>query len=151
MADKNRTHTDTLTVATSLVAFALAIALASAQPSQAANAAQPSVAGQKPSLDIVLTSKPSPPKMGENTFEVVVKGADGKPVTDAEVTAMLYMAAMPEMKMPEMKSTVTLKHQKEGRYVGMGQVMMTGKWDVTVMVKRAGKDAGSKKFPVTAQ
>ena len=51
----------------------------------------------------------------------------------------------------EMKNNVKLKHQKEGRYVGTGQVMMAGKWDVTVMVKRAGKEIGSKKFPVTAQ
>jgi hypothetical protein len=29
--------------------------------------------------------------------------------------------------------------------------MMAGKWDVTVMVKRGGKEIGSKKFPVTAQ
>jgi hypothetical protein len=36
-------------------------------------------------------------------------------------------------------------------YIGTGQVMMAGKWDVTVMVKRAGKEIGSKKFPVTAQ
>ena len=53
--------------------------------------------------------------------------------------------------MPEMKNNVTLKHQKEGTYVGTGQVMMAGTWDVTVMVKRAGKEIGSKKFPVTAQ
>jgi hypothetical protein len=29
--------------------------------------------------------------------------------------------------------------------------MMAGKWDVTVMVKRAGKEIASKRFPVTAQ
>jgi len=55
------------------------------------------------------------------------------------------------MKMPEMKNTVTLKHQKDGNYVGTGQVMMAGKWDATVTVKRAGKEVGSKKIPITAQ
>ena len=104
---------------------------------------------QKPSLDITLASKPSPPKTGENTFEVVVKDASGKPVTDAEVSAQFYMGKMGNM--PEMKNSVALKHQKDGRYTGTGQVMMTGKWDVTVSVKRAGKEIGSKKFPVTAQ
>jgi len=139
----NRTDTYTLTFATSLMVFALATAPASARRLQ--------TAGQKPGLDIVLTSRPSPPKMGANAFEVVVKGTDGKPITDAEVTALFYMAAMPAMKMPEMRNTVMLKHQKEGRYAGTGQVMMTGGWDVTVTVKRAGKEIGSKKFPVTAQ
>lgn len=126
----------------SLVAFAFTAAAASAQNKPA---------GDKPGLDIMLMSKPSPPKTGENTFEVMVKDAAGKPVTDAEVSALFHMAAMPEMKMPEMKNTVTLKHQKEGMYAGSGQVMMAGKWDVTVTVKRAGKEIGSKKLSLTAQ
>jgi len=130
---------------------AVAVAIAMSVPLPIAAAPQQPAATQKPTLDIMLTSKPSPPKTGDNTFEVMVKDPAGKPVTDAEVTAMFYMAAMPAMKMPEMKNNVTLKHQKEGRYVGTGQVMMAGKWDVTVMVKRAGKEIGSKKFPVTAQ
>ena len=125
---------------------AIALAITIAIPLQAA--AQ-SAATKKPAVDIMLTSKPSPPKTGDNTFEVMVKDAAGKPITDAEVTAMFFMPKMGAM--PEMKNNVTLKHQKEGTYVGTGQVMMAGKWDVTVMVKRAGKEIGSKKFPVTAQ
>ena len=130
------------------LAAGVAIAILTIAPLHVAAAAQ-QAAGQKPTLDIMLTSKPSPPKTGENTFEVMVKDASGKPITDAEVTAMFFMAKMGNM--PEMKNTVTLKHEKEGRYVGTGQVMMAGKWDVTVSVKRAGKEIGSKKFPVTAQ
>ena len=125
---------------------AIALAITIAIPLQAA--AQ-SAASKKPTVDIMLTSKPSPPKTGDNTFEVMVKDAAGKPITDAEVTAMFFMPKMGAM--PEMKNNVTLKHQKDGTYVGTGQVMMAGKWDVTVMVKRAGKEIGSKKFPVTAQ
>jgi len=89
--------------------------------------------------------------VGNNTFEATVKGADGKPITDAEVTAMFYMAAVPAMKMPETKNTVALKHEKEGRYAGTGQVVMAGQWNVTVTVKRAGKEIGSRKFPIAAQ
>jgi hypothetical protein len=126
----------------------IALTMAMAAPRHV-SAAQEAAAGKKPTLDIMLMSKPSPPKTGENTFEVMVKDASGKPVTDAEVTAMFFMAKMGNM--PEMKNNVTLKHQKAGTYVGTGQVMMAGKWDVTVSVKRAGKEIGSKKFPVTAQ
>jgi hypothetical protein len=136
----------TFGVAAAAVAIALTIPMAA--PRHVAAAQQPA-ASQKPTLDIMLTSKPSPPKTGDNTFEAMVKDAAGKPVTDAEVTAMFFMAKMGAM--PEMKNNVTLKHEKEGRYVGTGQVMMAGKWDVTVSVKRAGKEIGSKKFPVTAQ
>ena len=128
------------------VSAAIALAITIGIPLQAASQ---TAASKKPTVDIMLTSKPSPPKTGDNTFEVMVKDAAGKPITDAEVTAMFYMPKMGAM--PEMKNNVTLKHQKEGTYVGTGQVMMAGKWDVTVMVKRAGKEIGSKKFPVTAQ
>ena len=40
---------------------------------------------------------------------------------------------------------------KDGTYSGVGQVMMAGKWDVTVVVKRNGREIASKKFPVTAK
>jgi hypothetical protein len=33
----------------------------------------------------------------------------------------------------------------------MGQVMMAGTWDVTVMVMRGGQEIGSKKVTVTAK
>ena len=131
-----------------ILATGVAIAILTIVPLGVTAAAQ-ATGGKKPSVDIMLTSKPSPPKTGENTFEVMVKDAAGKPITDAEVTAMFYMAKMGNM--PEMKNNVTLKHQKDGTYAGTGQVMMAGKWDVTVSVKRAGKEIGSKKFPVTAQ
>ena len=133
-----------------LVVCAIAAALTSVTVAELA-AAQQSAAGQKPTIEIALTTKPNPPKEGPNTLEVTVKGADGKPVTDAEVTTLFYMAAMPAMKMPEMKSTATLKHQKDGRYVGNNHVAMAGKWDVTVTVKRGGQEIGSRQFPVTAQ
>jgi nitrogen fixation protein FixH len=147
-SNTQRIHKGTFGLAAAGAAIALAVTIA--VPLQAGAAQQPP-ATQKPTVDIMVTSTPSRPKTGDNTFEVMVKDSAGKPITDAEVTARFYMAAMPAMKMPEMKNTVTLKHQKEGRYVGTGQVMMAGKWDVTVMVKRAGKEIGSKKFPVTAQ
>ena len=111
----------------------------------------PTAAAQKPKVDIMLMTKPDPPKMGDNTFEVMLKGADGKPIADADVSVMFFMAAMPAMKMPEMKNTVALKHVKDGTYAGTGKVMMAGTWDATVMVKRGGRDVASKKFPVTAK
>jgi hypothetical protein len=105
----------------------------------------------KPAFDIMLMTTPNPPMMGKNTVEVMVKDPGGKPVTDGDVSVTFFMAAMPAMKMPEMKNSVTLKHVKDGTYTGVGQVMMAGAWDVTVAVKRGGKEIASKKFPVTAK
>ena len=137
----SRNLSSRLALAALVVAFAIGTA--------SIGAAGQATATQKPSLDIMLMSKPNPPKMGENTFEVMVKDPAGKPITDAEVTAMFLMAATKNM--PEMKNTVTLKHTKDGTYVGTGNVMMAGMWDVTVTVKRAGKELGNKKFPITAK
>ena len=137
------------TFALTAAGAAMALAITAAVPLHAGAGAQKPAASQKPTVNITLTSKPSPPKTGDNTFEVIVKDSAGRPITDAEVTAMFHMGAMGAM--PAMKNNVVLKHQKEGRYAGTGQVMMAGKWEVTVMVTRAGKEIGSKKFPVTAQ
>lgn len=106
---------------------------------------------QKPTLDIMLMTKPNPPVAGRNTVEVMAKDLAGKPITDGEVAVTFFMAAMPSMKMAAMKNSVMLKHIKDGTYSGVGQVMMAGTWDVTVTVKQGGKETGSKKFPVTAK
>lgn len=113
--------------------------------------AQAPASSQKPPIDITLTTKPSPPRLGDNVLEVALKDASSKPITDAEVSVTFFMAAMPAMKMPEMRNTVALKHVKDGIYSGAGKVMMAGNWDVTVAVKRSSKEIGTKKFPITAK
>jgi hypothetical protein len=105
----------------------------------------------KPAVEISLTSKPTPPTTGSNTFEVTLKDGSGKVVTDADVALQFYMAAMPAMKMPEMRNTVALKHTKNGVYSGSGNVMMAGSWDVTVSVKRDGKEVATKQLPFVAK
>jgi len=101
-------------------------------------------------IDITLANPSQPVKTGENTFEVMVMQGT-QPVTDADVSLNFYMAAMPQMKMPEMKNSVALKHEGGGRYMGTGNVMMAGNWDTTVMVMRGGQELGSKKVTVTAK
>ena len=101
-------------------------------------------------VEITLTSQPDPPKMGETTFEAMVMQG-GQPVTDADVSVELFMAAMPSMKMPEMKNSIPLKHEGNGRYRGTGNVMMAGNWDATVSVKRGGQELGSRKVPIVAK
>jgi hypothetical protein len=99
---------------------------------------------------ITLTTQPAALKTGENQFTVTVKLA-GKPFDDADVAVTFVMPAMPSMKMAEMRNVIPLKHQSAGVYRGSGQVMMAGKWDVTVTVKQAGKETGSKKLKLTAK
>ena len=99
-------------------------------------------------LDIMLM-QPMQPKAGDNQFEVMVKGADGKPVADADVSVLFVMPATPAM--GEMRNEVKLKSAGGGKYTGAGQVMMAGKWNVTVSVKQKGKEVGQKTVALTAK
>lgn len=101
-------------------------------------------------LDIAFASSPKPTKTGDNTFEVTVKDATGKPVTDADVSVLLFMPAMPAMKMPEMRNEVKLTHAGAGKYTGPAQVKAAGLWTVTVGVKQNGAEISQKKFTLTA-
>ena len=102
-------------------------------------------------LDIAFRTQPDPPRVGDATFEVVLKDAAGQPVTDASVSATLFMLAMPSMNHPAMRSDATLSSAGDGRYRGTGQVMMAGRWDVTVTVTRAGRTIGSRQFSLLAR
>jgi nitrogen fixation protein FixH len=118
-------------------------------PAVTATAPAPSSAAA-PAAEITFKSDSEPVKTGENTFEVMVM-QDGKPVDDATVSAEFYMAAMPQMKMPEMRMKTDLASAGNGVYRGKGQVMMAGDWDVTVMAMRGGQELGSKKLTLTAK
>jgi nitrogen fixation protein FixH len=90
------------------------------------------------------------PAQGANKLEAVVK-QNGKPVDDATVAVTFRMPAMPNMNMPEMHSTTPLTHDKDGRYVGTGQLEMAGTWNVTVTVARNGTQVASSRFSLQAK
>ena len=149
----------TPTMKTGFVAMAIAsVTLGSAacgrtEPAgQAPAAGQTSAAAPAPTGPVEITFKtdPDPAKTGDNTFEAMVM-QDGKPVTDAKVSAEFFMAAMPAMKMPEMRMKTDLPSAGDGVYRGKGQVMMAGNWDVTVMAMRNGQELASKKVTVSAK
>lgn len=127
----------------------LMMAAACGGGNQPAPATEGAPAAAQP-VDITLTTVPEPARIGENTFEVMVMQG-GQPVTDADVSVMLFMPAMPAMNMAEMKNTVPLKHEGEGRYRGAGNVMTAGGWDTTVMVMRGGQEIGSQTLTLTAK
>ncbi len=62
-----------------------------------------------------------------------------------------FIAMMPSMNMPEMRSKADLMHEGNGMYRGKGQVMMAGNWDGTVMVMRGGQEIGSRTMTLTAK
>lgn len=102
-------------------------------------------------MDITFRSEPDPARVGDNTFDVTVRGPDGQPVADAEVSVVFFMAAMPSMSMPAMKNETKLAPAGNGIYRGAGQVMMAGRWDVTVVVSRGGQRVGSRQIGLVAR
>ena len=119
---------------------------ASAAQSKPKPTAKPSAA----KLDIMLMQPSATAvKSGDNQFEVMVKGADGKPIEKADVSVLFVMPPMGAM--AEMRNEVKLKPAGGGKYTGSGNVMMAGKWNVTISVKQNGKETGQKKLTVTAK
>ena len=100
-------------------------------------------------VDIRL-SGPAEARLGENTFEVTVTEGT-RPVVDADVSLELFMAAMPSMNMPEMRTNVPLTHAGDGRYRGTGSVAMGGAWDANVMVMRGGQHLGDRTVTIVAK
>lgn len=106
-------------------------------------------AGQGLAIDFAST--PDPLRQGDNAIEVTVRQPDGSPVTDATVTAVFSMPAMPAMNMPAMKSAATLAHAGDGKYRGTGELSMGGTWTVALTVTRGTEQLGSRRFSVVAK
>lgn len=112
-----------------------------------ANSAATSTEG----VTIDFSSEPDPPTSGDNTIEVTVRQPNGTAITDAAVTAVFSMPAMPAMNMPAMRTEAKLAHVDGGRYQGMGQLAMAGTWNVTVTATRDGEPIGRRSFSIVAK
>ena len=102
-------------------------------------------------LAVSFRSTPDPPRSGMNAFEVAVRAPGDQPVTDADVSVVFFMAAMPTMNMPAMRNETRLTHAGDGVYRGEGQVLMAGRWDVTVNVGKDGQRLGAEQLSVVAK
>src|SRR5882672_11796123 len=114
-----------LAVAGVTVLTMLAAAAASAQTT-------PKPKASKAAAPDIMLMQPTALKAGDNQFEVMVKGADGKPVAGADVSVLFVMPKTATM--GEMRNEVKLKASEPGMYMGPGNVMMAGKWNVTISV-----------------
>ena len=113
--------------------------------------APPATAAGASRIDISFRSLADPPRTGENAFEVALKDPAGMPITDAAVSVRLFMPAMPTMNMPAMENDATLPHVGGGVYRGLGQVMMGGRWDVTVTARKGTQQLGQRQFAIVAK
>lgn len=93
--------------------------------------------------------KPKTPKTGDNEFEVSVKGADGNPISNAEVEITLSMPQMGSM--PAMSNKGMLLDQGNGIYQGTIHVAGPWTWETTVAVSKDTKVLGSMRTTLTAR
>jgi hypothetical protein len=104
-----------------------------------------------PAFDVTFRTEPDPPHVGENTFVVGLRGSNSEPIADAEVKVVLFMPPMPTMNMPAARAEATLVAAGDGLYRGTAEVMIPGRWTVTVNVARTGKPLGARQFAVVAK
>jgi Cu(I)/Ag(I) efflux system membrane fusion protein/cobalt-zinc-cadmium efflux system membrane fusion protein len=104
-----------------------------------------------PPITATLRTSPDPPRAGDNEFEITVRGPDGAPLAGDEAAVVFFMPAMPSMNMPAMRSDARLPHVGGGVYRGRADLMMSGKWDLTVTVNRGGQAAGTARLPLLAK
>jgi hypothetical protein len=102
-------------------------------------------------LTVMLASEPDPLAAGDNSLEVTVRRPDGSPVTDATVTMVFSMPAMPSMNMPAMRSDAILRHDADGRYRGTSQLSMAGTWNVVVTVARGSDELAARRLSIVAK
>ena len=103
-------------------------------PPGAGGAAVMNQTGEQANAD--LTTDPHPPHKGNNTFRVKLTAGDGKPISGAQVTVTVFMAAMPAMGMAEMKTPITLDDKGNGMYEGRGDLGSGGTWQVTIVARQ---------------
>ena len=133
-----------------VAALALSAAACGRETSAPTPAGQPTVAsGQR--VNIEFRREPDPPQTGENSYQVTVRQPDGTPVTDATVTAVFSMPAMPSMNMPAMRSDASLTHGDNGTYRGTGQLSMGGTWNVVVSAAGDSGPPDTARFSIVAK
>jgi Cu(I)/Ag(I) efflux system membrane fusion protein len=109
------------------------------KPTAVAPPAETTQKAQQPTARITFAVEPNPPKSGaDNMFHVSVLDANGKTISDAEVTVTLIMPAMPAMGMPEIRNSFKLL-SVQGMYMGKGNVATPGSWNVSVEARRNGQ------------
>ncbi|MGD0647614.1 MAG: FixH family protein [Acidobacteriaceae bacterium] len=97
-------------------------------------------------IQIDLSTQPSPPRKGANTLQVKLTGADGKPVTGAQVSVTFAIPVMPAMGMAAQHAAATLTDKGNGNYEGAVQLPAGGTWATTVTVRRDGKTVATKQL-----
>jgi multidrug efflux pump subunit AcrA (membrane-fusion protein) len=109
-----------------------------------------SAAANTPSASIEIATKPSPPHKGSNDVLITVRDSSGRPVTDASVSVVFFMPAMPAMGMAAMRVEAHAKPAENGIYSAAVNLQSGGTWNVTVSATRAGQPIANRQLTISA-
>jgi multidrug efflux pump subunit AcrA (membrane-fusion protein) len=99
---------------------------------------------------IEITTKPSPPQKGSNDVVIKVHDSSRRPITDANVSVVFFMPAMPAMGMSAMRVAANAKPAGNGIYAATVNLQSGGTWNVTVSATRAGQPIASRQLTMSA-
>jgi len=116
-------------------------------PGVSAAAGQPQIAIPKNTID--MATDPSPPSRGKNKLRLGLKDDAGHPVSGAQVSVTLYMAAMPSMGMAASRAQATAKDQGNGTYVADIDLQSGGTWQMTIVATKGGHTIATKQSDVS--
>lgn len=99
---------------------------------------------------IELTTDPAAPRRGRNTVRVLLRDAQGRPLSGAEVSITFFMPAMPAMGMAAMRSQATAADQGSGNYTAQIELESGGTWQVTIRATKGGQEVAAKQLNLQA-
>jgi Cu(I)/Ag(I) efflux system membrane fusion protein/cobalt-zinc-cadmium efflux system membrane fusion protein len=100
---------------------------------------------------IEFTTEPSTPRKGTNLYRVKLTGADGAPITGAQVTVRSYMPAMPAMGMAAINIATPLSEKGGNVYEGQVDLESGGTWQLTVTAMKNGNAIAAKQISLNAE
>ncbi len=112
----------------------------------------PGSASSTPAVQTLIDFSTSPETLRKGAIRLRVKlsGADGKPVTGAQVTVTFFMPAMPAMGMAAEHAEATLAEKGGGLYSGSLELPSGGTFQVTVIARRGGQTLATKQLSLQA-
>ena len=119
-------------------------------PGAGAAAAMNSPAAQ-PAAQIEFSTEPTTPHKGSNLYHVKLTGADGAPVTGAQVSVRSYMPGMPQMGMAAINIVTPMIEKGSGMYEGQVNLDSGGTWQLTVTAIKNGAAPSTKQLSLNAE
>ena len=120
-------------------------------PPGAGAAAAMNNAAAETKVQVELSTEPPSPHKGTNVYRARLTGADGVPITSAQVIVRSYMPSMPQMGMAAMNVVTPLGEKGAGLYEGQVQLDSGGTWQITITATKNGAVVATKQLSLNAE